>query len=76
MEDLEPKNLDDKSNKRPDIDAYIGVQRFLIDVMITNPTAHYNLLRARKPLGSALASEKSKKNTSQLSRDTFAVRKE
>ena len=60
----EPKGLDPGSRERPDIDVFLGSSEYLIDVMVTHPTAASNVNVAMYPLGAALKGEtmKSKKH--------------
>ena len=60
------KHRTDKSNTRPDIDAYIGCDHYVIDVMIPHPTAKTHIAKATTPLGVAHAEEINKCNKHEL----------
>ena len=52
--------LDAESRERPDIEARIGGDNFLIDVTIILPTAKSHVAKALKPLGAAISAGKAK----------------
>ena len=57
---VEPRDPDTMTKERPDIDVFLCSSHIQVDVMITHPTAKYNLRCATRTLGAASKAEKLK----------------
>ena len=55
--DVEPPSFDKDSNKRVDIDVFLGSLHLHIDVLITHPTAKTNHRHGMRELGAAIHGE-------------------
>jgi len=56
----EPRSLSAISDERPDLDVWLGMRRYLIDVAIVSPSAPSNRRAARRQLATARAMERAK----------------
>ena len=53
----EPSGLDKESRERPDIHVFLGSSEYVVDVMVTHPTASTNVSAAMQALGAAAKGE-------------------
>ena len=59
---VEPRDPDELTRERFDIEASLGSTHIIVDVMVTHPTAKSNLKHALHPLGATRQGEKCKIN--------------